>query len=57
LTLAPIDRRLVEAAMLTAEEARWLDDYHARVADTLAPLVDGKTGGWLASATRPLARA
>ena len=57
LTLAPIDRRLVEASMLTAEEARWLDDYHARVAKTLAPLVDGETGGWLASATRPLARA
>jgi Xaa-Pro aminopeptidase len=42
--------------MLTAEEAGWLDDYHARVATTLAPLVDGETGGWLSSATRPLAR-
>src|SRR3546814_6914514 len=30
LTLAPIDRRLVERARLSAEEAAWLDAYHAR---------------------------
>jgi len=56
LTLAPIDRRLVAVDMLTAEEARWLDDYHAGVAKILAPLVDRETGGWLAAATHPLAR-
>jgi Xaa-Pro aminopeptidase len=56
LTLAPIDRRLVIVDMLTSDEARWLDDYHARVAKTLAPLVDRETSGWLAAATRPLAR-
>jgi Xaa-Pro aminopeptidase len=54
LTLAPIDRRLVETALLTNDERRWLDDYHARVADTLAPLVDVDTRAWLAAATRPL---
>ena len=54
LTLAPIDRRLVETALLTNDERRWLDDYHARVADTLAPLVDTDTRAWLAAATRPL---
>ena len=31
LTLAPIDRRLVIAELLTPEEAAWLDRYHARV--------------------------
>jgi Xaa-Pro aminopeptidase len=54
LTLAPIDRRLVEPTLLTVEEMRWLDDYHARVAATLAPLVDADTRAWLAVATRPL---
>jgi len=55
LTLAPIDRRLVQPDMLTAEEARWLDQYHARVAASLAPLLDPPTRGWLAAATAPIA--
>jgi Xaa-Pro aminopeptidase len=55
LTLAPIDRRLVEPSLLGAEDVRWLDDYHARVAATLAPLVDAETRAWLTAATRPLA--
>jgi Xaa-Pro aminopeptidase len=40
--------------LLTTDERRWLDDYHVRVADTLAPLVDADTRTWLAAATRPL---
>jgi Xaa-Pro aminopeptidase len=55
LTLAPIDRGLVAPALLAPEEARWLDDYHAGVAATLAPLVDAETRAWLTAATRPLA--
>jgi Xaa-Pro aminopeptidase len=54
LTLAPIDRRLVIAELLTPEETAWLDRYHARVAETLAPLLDAETRAWLAGATRPL---
>ena len=56
LTLAPIDRRLIVAEMLTLDEAAWLDGYHARVARTLAPLLDDETRAWLAAATRPLRR-
>ncbi len=55
LTLAPIDRRLVETRMLSADETAWLDRYHASVAATLAPLVDTETRAWLEQATRPLA--
>ena len=55
LTLAPIDRRLVKPDMLTAEEVRWLDHYHARVAATLAPLLDPPTRAWLEAATAPTA--
>jgi Xaa-Pro aminopeptidase len=54
LTLAPIDRRLIERSLLNDDERRWLDDYHARVATTLAPLVDAETRTWLAAVTRPL---
>jgi Xaa-Pro aminopeptidase len=54
LTLAPIDRRLVNQAMLTPAEASWLDRYHAHVSATLAPLVDEATQAWLRTATQPL---
>ncbi len=56
LTLAPIDRRLVERGLLTDDEAQWLDAYHARVAATIMPLVDAETRPWLAAATHPLWR-
>src|SRR6185503_5049422 len=54
LTLVPIDARLIERALLTADEIAWLDAYHARVAAELTPLVDAETRPWLAAATRPL---
>ena len=54
LTLAPIDRRLIDVSLLTADEVRWLDDYHARVAEQIGPLVDDETRAWLIDATRPL---
>jgi Xaa-Pro aminopeptidase len=54
LTLAPIDRRLVDLSLLTEAEIVWLDAYHARVADALLPLVDEKTGAWVKAATLPL---
>ena len=55
LTLAPIDRALVDPALLDASEIAWLDAYHARVRRELTPLVDKKTAQWLAEATRPIA--
>jgi len=56
LTLVPIDQRLIEPAMLTAEEVSWLEIYHAKVAGALASLVDTPTRIWLEAATRPLRR-
>jgi len=55
ITLAPIDRNLVEPTLLDAGEIAWLDAYHARVRAELTPLVDDETARWLAEATRPLA--
>jgi Xaa-Pro aminopeptidase len=55
LTLAPIDRRLVDLAMLSPEERAWLDAYHARVLREIGPLVPADVRGWLEQATAPLA--
>jgi Xaa-Pro aminopeptidase len=55
LTLAPIDLALVEPALLTPEETAWLDAYHARVREALAPLMDKGTAMWLKTATRAVA--
>jgi Xaa-Pro aminopeptidase len=56
LTLAPIDRRLIETRLLDAAELSWLDTYHARVAATLSPQVDDQTRAWVHDATRPLGK-
>jgi Xaa-Pro aminopeptidase len=54
LTLAPIDRSLVDHDLLDADEIAWLDAYHARVRATIAPLVDPETARWLAEVTAPI---
>jgi Xaa-Pro aminopeptidase len=54
LTLAPIDRRLIDPGLLDADERAWLDAYHARVAEALAPLVDAETARWLRAACAPV---
>jgi Xaa-Pro aminopeptidase len=54
LTLAPIDRRLVDLNMLTGDELSWLNDYHARVRHEVRPHVDEATKVWLDTATAPL---
>jgi Xaa-Pro aminopeptidase len=54
LTLAPIDLRLVSPTMLTVAEIAWLNAYHARVRETLSPLVDAQTRSWLEQSTRPI---
>ena len=54
LTLVPIDRRLIDAEMLTKPERLWLDDYHARVRQALRPLADEATARWLMEATEPI---
>jgi Xaa-Pro aminopeptidase len=54
LTLAPIDTRLIDQSLLTADETLWLNAYHARVRDTLAPLLEPATRAWMITATAPL---
>ena len=54
ISLAPIDRALIVAEMLTGEERAWLNDYHARVERELQPLVDAATAAWLKRACAKL---
>ncbi len=56
LTWAPIDRTLVDPGLLTREELRWWDDYHARVEAILAPQLQGEALVWLKQACQPLER-
>jgi Xaa-Pro aminopeptidase len=54
LTLAPIDRNLVDLNMLSADELSWLNEYHAKVRHAVRPHVDEATKAWLDAATAPL---
>ena len=52
LTLAPIDRRLIDVNMLSPTELKWLNDYHERVNRAVRPhLDDNATKLWLDEAT------
>ncbi len=54
LTLVPIDTALLIPEELTSAQRRWLNDYHARVYETIGPLLDGEDRAWLLDATRPI---
>ena len=54
LTLAPFDRQLIAADLMTTEERDWLDAYHARVLAEIGPMVDGEVRAWLEAAAAPL---
>jgi Xaa-Pro aminopeptidase len=51
LTCVPIDKKLIALQLLSEVEKNWLNQYHAWVYDTLAPLVDETVRVWLRSAT------
>lgn len=54
LTLFPFDRRLFDKSIMTPEEIKWVDDYHALVRDTLLPLLDAEQAEWMKEKTMPL---
>jgi len=54
LTLAPIDRTLIDREIMSADEIAWLDAYHARVAAEISPLLDDTAAKWLKGVTSPL---
>jgi Xaa-Pro aminopeptidase len=50
LTFAPIDRRLIDAGMLTPDELIWLNCYHAHVLARIGPNLSGTDLEWLQAA-------
>ena len=55
VTLFPFDRTLFELSIMTPQEIKWVDDYHAEVRERLTPLLNAEEAAWLADKTRPLA--
>ncbi|WP_199555989.1 aminopeptidase P family protein [Sandaracinobacteroides hominis] len=54
VTLAPIDKRLIEPALMTQPEIDWLDSYHARVRAAHQSHLEGAQLDWLLASTSPL---
>jgi Xaa-Pro aminopeptidase len=54
LTMAPLDRRLIDVALLTADERAYVDAYHARVLAVIGPQVEPEVRAWLEGACAPL---
>ncbi|MHA1559835.1 MAG: aminopeptidase family protein P, partial [Alphaproteobacteria bacterium] len=51
ITLCPIDRRLIDADLLTEHERSWINVYHTRVRAALSPRLDRSDRSWLEKAT------
>ncbi|MEY2927301.1 MAG: hypothetical protein RL367_1778 [Pseudomonadota bacterium] len=47
LTFAPIERALVDTELLTRDELRWWDAYHAQVLAIVGPQLEGDALDWL----------
>ncbi|MCR6658352.1 MAG: aminopeptidase P family protein [Asticcacaulis sp.] len=54
LTWAPIDRKLIDVALLTPAERAYMDSYHTRVVELVGPLVSDEVRGWLMDVCAPL---
>jgi len=54
LTLCPIDTRCLLPELLAKDEVEWLNGYHARVRERLAPLLKADGLAWLEARTAPL---
>ena len=56
LTLCPIDTAPIDVSMLSDEEVEWLNSYHRRVYDAIAPHVSMDEREWLREATKEIRR-
>ncbi|WP_156680842.1 aminopeptidase P family protein [Sphingomonas profundi] len=50
-TFAPIDRALIDTALLSPDERDWIDAYHAEVLARIGPQLDDEARAWLQAAT------
>jgi Xaa-Pro aminopeptidase len=54
LTLCPIDTRLIDRALMRADEIAWLNAYHDEVRRRVGPLISGAASNWLNERTQPI---
>jgi Xaa-Pro aminopeptidase len=54
LTFVPLDRKLIDKSLLTAEEIAWVDAYHAKVRALLSPQLAGEDLAWVERETAAL---
>ncbi len=54
ITLCPINTQLIDRSLLSADEIQWLNNYHARVREALAPRTEGAAKAWLEKNTQPI---
>ncbi|OMO99190.1 Creatinase [Corchorus olitorius] len=56
LTFFPIQTKLVDLSLLSAEEIEWLNNYHSQVWEKVSPLLEGYAREWLRDNTQPVAK-
>ena len=56
LTFAPIDRDLIDPALLTDAELSWLNAYHRQVLTEIGPLLGEEDLAWVTSRCAPVTR-
>lgn len=54
VTMAPIDRNLINSSLLDDKELQWLNDYHEEVYQTLKDRLEPDVAKWLREQTQPL---
>ncbi len=54
ITFCPYEREAIDLSMLTEAEIRYINHYHKKVYETLAPLLDDDAGDWLEQQCRAL---
>ena len=51
---APYQKKLIDVGLLVPEEIKWVNSYHAKCRDILAPYLNESEKAWLNQATEPI---
>lgn len=58
ITFVPIDRKLIDANLLSRDALEWVNDYHAQVLEKVSPLLEERGNAealaWLQEACKPI---